>query len=117
MDPTPDLDQLMWLFESEPKARVAGDNWQGYWPYSAVRFATDVDDHRITLDLEPAAESVRLRVNRGGDAVADLDLRVAHLGRGVSSFQRRQPTAHNVDDHVGHRRSIHHAESGRCVRR
>ena len=75
MDPTPDLDGLVWLFESEPTPVYEGDDWRRYWPYSAIRFTTDVGDERTTLDLEPGAESVHIRMERGGETVVDLDLR------------------------------------------
>jgi len=56
MDPVPDLDVLIWLFESEPVGRSDAEDWRREWPYGAVTFSTVRHEVEIGFYLEPASQ-------------------------------------------------------------
>lgn len=83
MDPLPDLDDLICVFEGEPRYayeeedRTAGHelNWREMWPYTRVVFSLSRGPRRVLLDLQPGYEEVRLTVADGYGDVVDLLLR------------------------------------------
>jgi hypothetical protein len=72
MDPTPKLENLVWLFESEP-VYPFGIN-DAPWPYVRVRFALTRGSTRVELEIEPASELVKLSLNSDGGELAGLEL-------------------------------------------
>jgi hypothetical protein len=85
MEPVPDYDDLIWLFEGEPSHRYAEDEkatgyeygWRELWPYTSVTFRTTRAGHDIAMDIEPGYEVVRLRLRAEGDGAELLDLNIA----------------------------------------
>lgn len=83
MDPLPDLADLVWAFEDEPRYayeeddRAAGYDvdWRENWPYTRVVFSLSRGHRRVSLDLQPGYEQARLRVEDTQGEVADLLLR------------------------------------------
>jgi hypothetical protein len=83
MDPLPDLADLIWAFEDEPRYayeeddRAAGYDvdWRENWPYTRVVFSLSREHRRASLDLQPGYEQARLRVEDAQGEVADLLLR------------------------------------------
>jgi hypothetical protein len=83
MDPLPDLDDLICVFEDEPRYayeeddRTAGHelDWREMWPYTRVVFGLSRGPRRVSLDLQPGYEEVRLTVADGHGDVVDLLLR------------------------------------------
>jgi hypothetical protein len=83
MDPLPDLDDLICVFEDEPRYayeeddRTAGHelDWREMWPYARVVFGLSRGPRRVSLDLQPGYEEVRLTVADGHGDVVDLLLR------------------------------------------
>jgi hypothetical protein len=82
MEPVPDYDDLIWLFEEEPVHRYAEDEkaagyeygWRELWPYTSVTFRTARAGYGIAMDIEPGYEVVRLRLRAEGDGAGLLDL-------------------------------------------
>jgi hypothetical protein len=74
MNPVPDVDELTWLFGSEPVSANT-DDWREYWPYSTIRFSGKIDDYQLTCEIEPGADTVKLQVRRADAPLVDLDLR------------------------------------------
>lgn len=66
MDPLPDVDDLIWLFGSEPEYsyeaddQAAGDGggWREYWFYTRLIFTHSIGGSRLRVDLEPGYEQV-----------------------------------------------------------
>jgi hypothetical protein len=74
MDPIPDVNDLVRLFESEPMDDEGGP-WSEYYPYASVRFETTRDDNEVVFSFNPGYEDGRLTVRRAGDVLVDLTLR------------------------------------------
>jgi hypothetical protein len=74
MDPIPDVNDLLWLFESEPMDDVGG-SWSEYYPYASVRFETTRDDYEVVFSFNPGYEDGRLTIHRADDVLLDLTLR------------------------------------------
>jgi len=72
MDPMPTLEDLVWLFESEPVYPVGVED--APWPYACVRFALTRGSIRVELEVEPASELVRLSMSSGGGELVSLEL-------------------------------------------
>jgi hypothetical protein len=73
MDPIPKIDDLLWLFESEPLADSDGD-WATYYPYSSVRFETRRGDLAVIFSFNPGYADARLTLERAGEPLLDLTL-------------------------------------------
>lgn len=89
MDPLPDPDELIWLFDGEPEYPYAEDErqtgyeygWRALWPTTRVIFSVERGSRAVELDLEPGYEQVRLKIRDGRSEVVDLKLRqVSGLG-------------------------------------
>ncbi|GIE78494.1 hypothetical protein Aph02nite_44440 [Actinoplanes philippinensis] len=84
MEPVPDYDDLIWLFEEEPTYPYAQDEkatgyeygWRQLWPYTSVTFRTTRAGYEVTMDIEPGYEVVRLRLRaeNGGSELLDLEI-------------------------------------------
>lgn len=82
MDPVPDYDDLIWLFEAEPTYPYAADEaaagyefgWRELWPYTYVIFRTERAGLGIEMHLKPGQRTVRLRLSRAGAELVDLEL-------------------------------------------
>ena len=82
MEPVPDYDELIWLFEDEPIYRYAEDEratgyefgWRALWPYTSVTFRTTRVGYEIAMDIEPGNDVVRLRLRTETDGAELLDL-------------------------------------------
>ncbi|MES0903353.1 hypothetical protein [Nocardiopsis tropica] len=82
MEPMPDYDDLIWLFEDEPIYRYAEDEkatgyeygWRELWPYTSVTFKTTRSGYEIAMDIEPGYEVVRLRLHAESDGTGLFDL-------------------------------------------
>ncbi len=72
MDPMPTLEDLVWLFESEPVYPFGVDD--APWPYVCVRFALTRGSTRVELEVEPASELVKLSLNSDGGELVGLEL-------------------------------------------
>lgn len=81
MEPTPVLEDLVWLFEAEPQWTDAesdlarGRSPGQYWPYAEAVFSLARSQIAITLTLSPGYEQARLRLSVTGQEVLDLQLR------------------------------------------
>jgi len=83
MNPLPDLTDLVWAFECEPRYvyeeqdRAAGREmgWRAMWPYTRVVFDLCRGERRVSFDLEPGYEQARVRISDAQDEVLDLLLR------------------------------------------
>jgi len=74
MEPVPDIDDLRWLFESDPESAFPDDNWRGYWPYSAITFTTVRSGATVSLYLEPASHTVGIVIDAESPSHVRLDL-------------------------------------------
>jgi hypothetical protein len=59
MDPIPEVNDLIWLFESEPMDDFEGSPLVQYYPYASVRFETTRDDDRVVFSFNPGYEEAR----------------------------------------------------------
>lgn len=85
MEPVPNYEDLIWLFEAEPVHRYADHevetgyryDWRELWPYTGVTFRTMRASHDIEMYINPGYEVVRLRMRSDPDGaeLLDLDLR------------------------------------------
>jgi hypothetical protein len=83
MEPLPDLSDLIWAFEGEPRYAYEEDDraagyeldWREAWPYTRVVFDLTRGHRRISLDLQPGYEQARMRVADAQGDVVDLLLR------------------------------------------
>ena len=83
MEPLPEPEDLIWLFEGEPDYPYAEDErragyelgWREPWPYTRVIFRLSRDGRSVLLDLEPGYEQVRLQIRDAESEVVDLLLR------------------------------------------
>ena len=73
MDPTPSLDDLIWLFEAEPRGEY--EDWERQWPYSEVIFATQRGSWGVHFVLWPGGETAQLRLEQGGEQRVALALK------------------------------------------
>ncbi len=73
MEPIPDVNELLWLFESEPMDDEGGP-WAEYFPYASVRFETARGDHEVVFSFNPGYEDGRLTVRHLGHSLVDLSL-------------------------------------------
>jgi hypothetical protein len=73
MDPIPEVNDLIWLFESEPMDDDGGP-WSQYYPYASVRFETTRGDDRVVFSFNPGYEDGRLTIEQGAQPLVDLPL-------------------------------------------
>lgn len=73
MEPVPAVEDLIWLFEAEPRGD-SDENWQGYWPYASVAFTTVRDDYTVEFSVNPGYEDAGLTLQRNGRPLATLTL-------------------------------------------
>ncbi|GAB3601665.1 hypothetical protein GCM10027586_04730 [Kineococcus gypseus] len=72
MDPMPVLEDLVWLFESEPVYPFGVED--APWPYVCVRFALTRGSTRVQLEVEPASGRVGLSLSSAGAELVELEL-------------------------------------------
>ncbi|NYD24949.1 hypothetical protein [Kineococcus aurantiacus] len=72
MDPMPALEDLVWLFESEPTYPFGMED--APWPYVCVRFTLTRGAARVELEVEPASELVKLSLTSAGAELVDVEL-------------------------------------------
>ena len=85
MEPVPDYDDLIWLFESEPTYPYADDErdagyelgWRATWPYTTLDFTTVRSGVRIDMTIKPGYNTVQLRLRPEAttEDLVNLDLR------------------------------------------
>ena len=68
----PTLEDLVWLFESEPVYPFGVDD--APWPYVCVRFVLTRGSTHVELEFEPASELVKLSLSSGGGELVGLEL-------------------------------------------
>lgn len=73
MDPVPDVNDLLWLFESEPMDDESGP-WSQYYPYASVRFETTRGEEDVIFSFNPGYEDGRVTIRRAGRDLVDLAL-------------------------------------------
>ena len=83
MDPLPEVDDLIWLFGSDPEYPYEADEqaagyalgWRESWPYTRLIFTHSSGGSTLRVNLEPGYEQVRLSLSHEGTEVLDLLLR------------------------------------------
>lgn len=90
IDVFPPMEDLVWLFESEPIYPFGAETW----PYAPVRFVLDRGADRIEVEIEPAEGSVTIELHRGGQQTLNLGLR--HV-RGLGTERRPDRELLHVD--------------------
>lgn len=83
MDPPPDLADLVWLFEAEPRWPYAEDLSHPYtdagyeeqlWPYTAAIFRLQRQKAWVEMEIHPDHHKVCLTVATGEDRLTELEL-------------------------------------------
>ena len=74
MEPVPEIDDLRWIFESDPESAFPGDDWRGSWPYSAITFTTVRSGATVRCYLEPANNTVGIVIDGDSPRHVRLDL-------------------------------------------
>ncbi|GAA0292505.1 hypothetical protein [Kineococcus aurantiacus] len=72
MDPMPALEDLVWLFESEPTHPFGAED--APWPYVCVGFTLTRGAARVELEVEPASGLVELSLTSAGVELVDVEL-------------------------------------------
>ncbi|MFJ4654574.1 hypothetical protein ACIP5Y_25160 [Nocardia sp. NPDC088792] len=83
MDPPPDLTDLIWLFQAEPRwphleglsGPYSDASYEAeLWPFTAAIFRLQRGNTWVEMEIHPDHDHVRLIMGVGNDRLADLEL-------------------------------------------